>query len=67
MPDVYTTIQGDMWDLIAYKVYGKETCMDKLIQANTKYMNIAVFPQGIKLNCPELNTEDRSFLPPWRR
>ncbi|MCI6098623.1 MAG: tail protein X [Selenomonadaceae bacterium] len=56
-----------MWDLIAYKVYGKETCMDKLIQANTKYMNIAVFPQGIKLNCPELKTEDRSFLPPWRR
>ena len=67
MPDVYTTIQGDMWDMIAYKVYGKEACMGKLMQANTKYMNIAVFPQGIKLNCPAVKVEDKSFLPPWRR
>ena len=31
---VYRTINGDTWDLIAYKVYGKEQYFHKLIRAN---------------------------------
>lgn len=67
MPDTYTTIQGDMWDWIAYKVYGNEACMGYLMQANPRHIDVSVFPQGITLICPDIKQEDKSFLPPWRR
>ena len=39
----YTTIQGDMWDLIAYKVYGNERYINLLLEANQKLRNTAIF------------------------
>ena len=66
LPD-YTTIQGDMWDIIAYKVYGKEAYMSRLLAANEHLKEIAVFPAGIKIECPESDKETSSILPPWRR
>ena len=36
MPDTYTSIQGDTWDMIAYKVYGKESAMVQLMEANSE-------------------------------
>ena len=36
MLGTYTTIQGDVWDLIAYKLYGDEKYMKNLIEANWK-------------------------------
>ena len=30
----YTTVQGDTWDLISYKVYGSEKYIGNLMQAN---------------------------------
>ena len=66
LPD-YTTIQGDMWDTIAYKVYGKERYMSKLLAANEHLKDIAVFPAGVKITCPEPDRETNSILPPWKR
>lgn len=64
----YTTIQGDMWDLIAYKVYGKERYMNLLLEANSQYLDYAVFPQGIVLVCPDIPQDSAPvFLPPWRQ
>ncbi len=63
----YTTIQGDMWDLIAYKVYGKETYISKLLEANEDLREISVFPSGVEIVCPEADAETSSILPPWRR
>ena len=37
MASTYTTIQGDTWDLIAYKLYGEEKYMKNLIEANEEY------------------------------
>jgi phage tail protein X len=66
----YRSVQGDMWDSIAYKVYGDETKMHKIIEANTKYKSIQVFPAGIELETPELDTEEESTIvesvPVWR-
>lgn len=66
----YRSVQGDMWDSIAYKVYGDETKMNILIETNTKYKNIQVFPAGIELNIPELETEEETLIVPdvpvWR-
>ena len=37
--NIYTTIQGDMWDSIAKKVYGTEKAMDILMKANPGTFN----------------------------
>ena len=65
----YTTIQGDMWDSISLKIYGDEKYIDKLIEANFKYREEAVFSSGIILNIPEISTDsDYNFeLPSWRK
>lgn len=40
--NIYTTIQGDMWDSIAKKVYGTEKAMDILMKANPEHLTVAV-------------------------
>ena len=67
MSKVYTTVQGDMWDLIAYKVYGRESFMAQLIQVNDAISHIAVFPSGVEITCPTIETAKLAVLPPWRR
>ena len=67
MPDTYTSIQGDTWDMIAYKVYGRESAMTQLIEANDALAHIAIFPSGVKLVCPPIAPEASRVLPPWRR
>ena len=62
----YTTIQGDMWDGIARKVYGHERHMNVLLDANPEYRDIWVFPSDIVLKCPEVSAVKPSRLPPWR-
>lgn len=62
----YTTIQGDMWDGIARKVYGHERHMNVLLDANPEYRDIWVFPSDIILKCPEVSAVKPSRLPPWR-
>ena len=66
----YVTIQGDMWDSISLKFYGNEKYIDKLIAANFKYREEAVFSAGIVLNIPEIldnsNSESDFQKPSWR-
>lgn len=65
--DIYNTKLGDSWDLIAFKVYGKESYMVDLLRANPDYMNLTVFPSGIKLICPDIKVPKNSNLPPWKK
>ena len=67
MPKIYSTVQGDMWDWIAFKVYGREECMTQLLQANEQHREVTVFPAGVKLTCPDIPAESSRILPPWRR
>jgi len=62
----YTTIQGDMWDSIAFKVYGSENNTGSLIRANPEHAHITIFGAGEVLSIPELPPETSSTLPPWR-
>ena len=39
----YTTIQGDAWDAIAYKVYGDESYTGWLMQHNLPLLDTLVF------------------------
>ena len=66
MATSYQTIQGDTWDGIAYKLWGKEELMRLLIQANPDYTDRLIFPAGIVLAVPEVRTTSiPSNLPPW--
>ena len=53
--------------MIAYKVYGDESAMTQLIEANDALAHIAIFPSGVKLVCPPVAPEASRVLPPWRR
>lgn len=64
----YTTVLGDTWDMIAYKVYGKEKYAKELVEANIKYVETVIFSAGIVLIIPEITiTSNNSSLPPWKR
>lgn len=63
----YKTIQGDTWDIIAKKVYGKEKYLDYLMKNNYELLEYFIFPAGIELNIPELPEETNSDLPKWRQ
>ena len=70
MPKSYTTIQGDNWDLIAYKCYqgwGGEKLTSALIEANSLYADIVIFPAGYTLSIPEVYIPAPKTLPPWMR
>lgn len=67
MLDKYITVQGDMWDSIAKRLYGTETALNKLLEANQQYADIVVFPAGIVLAVPGYVAPNASTLPPWRR
>ena len=45
----YTTKQGDMWDYIAWKVYGDESLVYLLYRENPKYLDTFIFNEGVKL------------------
>lgn len=47
----YTTIQGDTWDMIAYKVFGDETLMIQIMNLNLDYIDVSVFLPGQFCNC----------------
>lgn len=67
MLKTYTTVQGDMWDSIAYKCYGDEAGINVLMDANEDYIDTVVFPAGVTLAVPEYTKPVTSTLPPWRR
>ena len=69
MPDAtYTTVQGDTWDVIAHRLWGRETLMDRLIKANPDYGDVLVFGPDVVLSVPQITvpaiTPD---LPPWMK
>lgn len=67
MRKTYTTTQGDMWDLIAKRLYNDEASLNVLLEANQRYADMVVFPAGVELDAPEYTATVTSMLPPWRR
>lgn len=63
------TISGDTWDILSKRHYGDEMFMDVLIKANIDHRKTVIFPAGVTLNAPELDTAaiEESKLPPWKR
>lgn len=66
----YTTTQGDTWDIISKKVYDNELFMDVLIKANISHRKTVIFPYGVVLNVPDIDTTSNEYeanLPVWKR
>lgn len=63
----YVTKSGDMWDLIAYQQLGSTSYTGLLINANLEHRDIYLFPSGVVLKLPEIETPINSLLPPWKR
>ncbi len=67
---VYTTISGDAWDLIAFRVYdgvGGESLTSRLIEANPEHIETVIFPAGVRLIVPDVPLPVPETLPPWMR
>lgn len=67
MSSIYSTVQGDMWDLISYRTYGTEKHVKVLLEANQAYRDVVVFRAGVQIVCPEVSAAKTSVLPPWKR
>ncbi len=64
---VYSTIQGDTWDVVALKTLGSEMHMSRIIERNIEQADTIVFPAGVKLIIPDVEPEASVLLPPWKR
>lgn len=65
-----TTKQGDTWDILAKDAYGDELFMDILIKANVSHRKTVIFPAGVVLEVPEIDTTSAEYevnLPIWKR
>lgn len=68
MSKKYITIQGDMWDSIAYKLFGNANYANALMAANTDYIDVYIFSSGIELTVPDIETTvSGEHLPPWKQ
>lgn len=70
MSKTYTTVQGDTWDGVAYKILGDEKYLTALMNLNFNCRNFVIFPSGIELKLPEIEVSTDSYkekLPPWKR
>lgn len=63
---IYTSVQGDTWDMIAYKTTGNCMYADKIMQANPMLLDIFVFSAGTDVIIPDIDEEESNELPPWR-
>lgn len=66
MSKTYTTVQGDMWDSIAYKQLGDVAYTDRLMSLNPQYREYFTFPAGVVLTLPDAAREASGTLPPWK-
>ncbi|KEO84754.1 tail protein X [Tumebacillus flagellatus] len=67
MAKAYTSIQGDTWDSISYKLYGTEKHMTVLMEANPSIMSTVIFGAGVAITAPDVGQQTTTNLPPWKR
>ena len=65
----YITQEGDRWDIVSFKHYGRATEIKTLIRANRRIPKTGVIATGTALNIPILERPevDTNLLPPWKR
>lgn len=65
---LYSTVQGDTWDIISKKVYGTEFHTDVLMKSNPDFGHVLFFSANVQLIIPEIKQAQQfADLPPWKR
>lgn len=65
--NIYKTVQGDTFDIIAKKCYKNELYIHLIMQANPEHIQTIVFNSGIELKIPDIDTSVKvSQQTPWR-
>ena len=63
---MYTNVQGDMWDHIAWQFYGDVKYIGFLFSGNPTLLDIHVFSAETKVYIPELPEDYDEDIPEWR-
>ncbi len=62
----YRTVQGDTFDIVAYRVWGREHMAHLLMAANPAHADVLVFGPGVTLTIPDAqHATPVADLPPW--
>jgi phage tail protein X len=65
---LYTTQDGDRWDLIAWRYYRDVSQTAALIEANPHAPRTGTLPAGLKIAVPLIErAASTEALPPWKR
>lgn len=67
---IYTTILGDTWDIIAYKLFEDSKLYSNLLELNQEYSDVIIFEAGIKIKYRDdviISNTSNDKIPPWRR
>lgn len=63
-----TAIQGETFDMLAYRLYTEERMSKYLRYYNPQYSDVIVFRGGEKITVPIVSeVESTESLAPWRR
>lgn len=69
-PRIYMSIQGDYWDMIAIRVYGRqrgnEHLMYRLLEENYALREVVEFPAGLQVVVPMIDVVTEIPLVPWK-
>jgi len=66
----HITVDGDRWDLIAYRYYGDANRIAPLAEANEHLRLSPVLESGLPVRVPILDDDDElspDEVPPWKR
>ncbi len=63
-PVIYTTVYGDTFDLISYKIFGSEAYRSDFVDVNPAYSSSYVFESGVRLVIPTVTVRKTMSLPP---
>jgi len=67
----YTVTEGERWDTIALKAYGKASAFSGIIEANPLVPITTRLEAGVVLIIPILEDNniltDKELLPPWKQ
>lgn len=70
MSRVYTTVQGDTWDMISLKVYETDEYAHLILDENLELSHVVFFDAGVEITIPDIDDSSSSDtsvnLPPWR-
>jgi len=62
----YTTILGDTWDGISYKLFKSSWYADQLQRWNRDYIDVSVFGPGVVINYEDIEPTSYESKAPWR-